>query len=63
MNEAKTTEDFAKARQDLDAQANRISNIDPVPYCILNGRRFYGFGRSEIILQFRQFAVQQHRPR
>jgi hypothetical protein len=60
---AATTEDFQKARQDRDAEASQNSNPDEIPYYVSHGRRFYGFGKSEIILQFRQFAVQQHRPR
>lgn len=44
---SKTTEDFEKARQSLDVQANRNSNPNPIPtYTIADGRVFHGFGKK-----------------
>lgn len=40
-----TTEDFEKARQELDAKANQNSNPSPVPIYISGGRYFHGFGK------------------
>jgi hypothetical protein len=57
---AATVEDCENVRKDSDDKANQNSNPEPIPFYVPHGRRFYGFGKSEIILQFRQFAV-QHR--
>jgi hypothetical protein len=58
-----TTEDFQKARQDRDSEASQNSNTDPIPFYIFDGRYFMGLGKSDSILHFRQYAVQQHIPR
>jgi hypothetical protein len=56
---AVTVEDFEKVRKDSDDKANRKSNSDPIPFYVSQGRRFYGLGKSEILLQFRQYCSNQ----
>lgn len=57
---AATTEDFQKARQDRDTEANQNSNAEPIQLRRVGTRFFMGYGKSDSISQFWQYCSNQH---